>query len=327
MKPMLIPSSDYIAHVANAVDNAHKRIASLSLIFLDHKATNPLLQAFARAQSRGVDVCVSADFSSYSYAAGYGRPATLNSQHVQPATQAKAYLEKHGVSFRWLGSDNMWLIFAGRTHSKWIIVDDTVYSFGGMNVHERSTKNADFMLCIQDATMADFLAEEHARIIRTDAHESWYKSHSFDTTIGTVLIDGGFPGDSIIYDRACQLASQATKLTYISQYCPSGRLARIMKKTGYTAYYNQPDHLDPLTKLLIKTSQRMGGIDNTYTREPYIHAKYLIATMPDSSTRVITGSHNFATAGVWAGTREVALETSDPAIINLLLTFIGAHIV
>jgi cardiolipin synthase len=44
--------------------------------------------------------------------------------------------------------------------------------------------------------------------------------------------------------------------------------------------------------------------------------------MADGSKVAITGSHNFASGGVWLGTREIALETRDPHIIEQLEQFV-----
>ena len=44
------------------------------------------------------------------------------------------------------------------------------------------------------------------------------------------MTDGGFQGDSIIYRSACELARQADSVLLVSQYCPTGKLSRILKQ-------------------------------------------------------------------------------------------------
>ena len=63
-----------------------------------------------------------------------------------------------------------------------------------------------------------------------------------------------------------------------------------------------------------------------YGRDQYLHAKFILFTMPDGSKVAITGSHNFMFGSVAFGTREIALETSDTAIIAQLEHFFKTHI-
>jgi cardiolipin synthase len=63
-----------------------------------------------------------------------------------------------------------------------------------------------------------------------------------------------------------------------------------------------------------------------YTRNRYLHAKFMIFTMPDGSKVALTGSHNFVYAGVLLGTREIALETRNPKIIRQLESFFESHV-
>ena len=48
--------------------------------------------------------------------------------------------------------------------------------------------------------------------------------------------------------------------------------------------------------------------------------------MPDGHKTAITGSHNFMMASGLVGTREIALETSDPEIISQLEQFRRDHV-
>nr|MBP6038525.1 hypothetical protein [Candidatus Saccharimonas sp.] len=59
---------------------------------------------------------------------------------------------------------------------------------------------------------------------------------------------------------------------------------------------------------------------------PYLHAKFMIGTMPDGSKRAITGSHNFMFGSGLMGTREIALETTDTKIIRQLERFIDTYV-
>lgn len=321
----LIPARSYIETVSHSIDNAQKRIVSTSLIFLNDPSTKRLVTSLATASRRGVDVSVNADFSSFSYSAGGVRPASYFSSHVASAKSSREILIKSGAEFHWMGQ-NVWFMFAGRTHSKWIVVDDEVFTFGGMNISHKATRNTDYMFHFKDHHLAHKLISEHNRIQSANKLGATYKSHHFECDYGTVLVDGGMVGDSLIYKRACELAEQASSISLVSQYCPSGRLGRAIKSKDHKVYFNNPHNLDFLTKGLITYAQKVSGLTNLYARKKYIHAKYMIVELPDGTSRAITGSHNFTPAGVWAGTREIALETSDETIINKLKDFTTSYI-
>jgi hypothetical protein len=119
------------------------------------------------------------------------------------------------------------------------------------------------------------------------------------------------------------LAEIAEKVVFVSQYCPTGKLARILKKHGKVKlYYNKPANAPGLNKFVIAFSAFVSGLKTSYRKKAYVHAKFIIFTMADGSKRAITGSHNFAYTGVLLGTREIALETGDSAIIDQLETFL-----
>jgi len=92
-------------------------------------------------------------------------------------------------------------------------------------------------------------------------------------------------------------------------------------------YANSPDlAYGPDTKLMISLSQKSSGQKNTYTRKRYIHAKFMIFTMPDGSKKALLGSHNFFKLTSIVGTREIDLETSNPEIIAQLEKFFRDNI-
>lgn len=140
------------------------------------------------------------------------------------------------------------------------------------------------------------------------------------------LFDGGIVGQSIIYKRALDLAEKAEHITFVSQYCPSGKLAEYLKKKNAAVYYNRPLQADGLNRFAIRFNQFFTGIKTLYTRPRYLHAKFMIFTMKNGTKVAITGSHNFAYTGVLLGTREIALETKDPEVIEQLEAFIAKEI-
>ena len=236
-------------------------------------------------------------------------------------TKLERRMKRHGANFRWLGRNSN-ITLAGRTHSKWLIIDDIVYSFGGLNVGEESFDNTDYLLKFHNAELASRLFSEHLRLMGADRGGHASRSHKFALDkSSTVLIDGGLLGDSIIYRRACALAKEAESITLVSQYCPTGKLSRILRRKQATIYFNHWRRAGALNKLLIQIGMLSARQRTLYERVPYLHAKFMICTMPDGKKVAITGSHNFMFSSGFLGTREIALETTDKRIIMQLEKF------
>lgn len=325
MSPKLIPSSEYIDRLVRDINRSHRRICVAALIVQQLNDTSPIIRALIAAATRGVDVSVTADFSTYSYLAGHMRPRSIYHHQVRAASDMVHRLNAHGVQFRWLGMHHPFF-FAGRTHSKWCVIDDIVYCFGGINLHGKLSGDTDFMFRFHDATLANLIAGEHHRILATDKAEATYRSRSIKTRHGIVHIDGGLIGDSGIYRRAQALADQASSILLVTQYAPVGTFARRLKEVRSQVYYNQPARQESFTRALIHVGQLQSGLQSNYMREAYLHAKYMIVTDADGLQTALTGSHNFVPFGGWFGTREIALETQDPDIIRQLIKFYEQHV-
>lgn len=325
MNARLLSPDEYLADAIDHITSATSRVSLLTMIIVEDEATHSLIDALCNAAKRGVSVTVAADMFTYTEIGGHFHLNTRHSKKVRHLTDMQNRLRKAGANFRWLGAVASSLI-NGRTHSKWLVVDDDVYAFGGVNLYELGIRNIDYMFRLKDSLLADRLASEAQRILDADHNNHAYRAHKFGDDVNCVLIDGGFAGDSIIYRHACKLAQKATHITYVSQFCPTGKLGRLLEKTDSTLYFNPWNQASSLNALAIRLGSALSGLKTNYSRQEYIHCKCMIFTLPDGSKRAITGSHNFSAAGVWLGTREVALETSDSHIIKQLERFIAKHI-
>ena len=322
----LISPTEYVAQAAELVRGAQKRVFLISMVMADHPHTNELFAALKDAARRGVEVKVAADIFTFGEVNGGFLPIRYYSPGTKDTNTMVKVLKKSGVKFHWLGRSRM-TIFNGRTHSKWCVVDDTSFVFGGVNLYDGEIDNVDYMFRVNDAHLADRLVEEQLRIYRSERTSGNYPSIAVEQTDKKILIDGGIIGQSIIYRRACELAEEAESIQFVSQYCPTGKLARILKnKKHVKLYFNKPTNTHGLNKLVINFSQFVSGLQTSYRKKRYLHAKFIIFTMEDGTKRAITGSHNFAYTGVLLGTREIALETADPAIISQLEDFIANRI-
>ncbi len=321
----LITSRAYSRRVLRAIQRAQTRVYVTSLIIQQHDDASEIIIALIRASERGVDVRVVGDYSTHAYLDGRLNPYYGFVKQVKNARELANRLRSHGVIFDWIGSHSPFL-FAGRTHVKWIIADTTVFSFGGINLHETFSHDLDYQLELDDKKLADKLAGEHLSIVSANHLEAPRLSCSFTSEYGEVLIDGGLVFDSIIYRRAVELVATAENILLVTQYCPTGKLAKLMQRTNYKLYFNNPHTRDLFTNVLIKTGKHLARLENSYTNKPYIHAKFMIVTHKDGSKTAITGSHNFITYGGILGTREIALQTTDPHIIGALEQFYTKYI-
>lgn len=318
MKLILPP--DYVRQAAADIRKATKRVRLIAMVIADHPATHELISELEAAARRGVSVKVSADVFTYGEVTGSFLPISYYSPNAKLATKMAKDLKAAGVQFEWLGHGRL-TMFNGRTHSKWCVVDDRSYVFGGVNMYEGGIHNIDYMFKVDDPLLADRLVYEQDRIKKAERSATNYPSVVYELNGNKVMFDGGIVTQSVIYRRACELAVQADKVLFVSQYCPSGRLGRILRKKKSKLYFNRPEQASFFNRLLIRINMATSTLKSRYKKPAYLHAKFIVFTMPDGSKVAITGSHNFAYTGVLLGTREVALETKDPSVIKQLEAF------
>lgn len=323
--PKLILPQEYVKNATEQIKKAKKRVALLTMVLVHDKATDELLDALCEAAERGVEVSVAADSFTYTDFQGSYIPTTYRSGRVRDAMDMQKRFRSVGAQFNWLGRLSM-VAFVGRTHIKWCVVDDTVYAFGGVNLDQPSIQHTDYMFTVQNEELASRIIAEQERIIKADRSGHAYRSHRFGDDDNMVLIDGGFLGDSIIYRRACYWAERATHVTLVSQYCPTGKLSRLLKKVDSDLYFNHWTNAGLLNRFVIRFGMATSKHVTSYNRRPYLHAKFIIFSLPDGKKVAITGSHNFVSGGVLLGTREVALETSNKRIISQLERFHKDHV-
>ena len=322
----LISPTQYVEQASEAMQKATKRIYLLSLVIADHPKTHSLIVELEAAAKRGVEVVVMADIFTFGEVSGGFLPIRYYSTGARDTNRMVRRLKHAGVKFTWLGRARLTL-FNGRTHTKWCIIDDTIFTFGGVNLFDGGIENVDFMFRLDNARLSDRLVDEQKRLQEAERRSTNFPSVEYEHGEETVLIDGGIIGQSVIYRRACELAEQAASIVFVSQYCPTGKLARILKKRQTSLYYNRVSQALGLNKLTIAVNQFVSGLKTLYEKDTYLHSKFIIFTMKDGSKRAITGSHNFAYIGVLLGTREIALETSNPNIINQLETFLQDEVI
>ncbi|HEU4830615.1 MAG TPA: phospholipase D-like domain-containing protein, partial [Candidatus Saccharimonadales bacterium] len=140
---LLLPV-DYVNDAANHIRNAKTRVSFLSMVVADDVVTNEFITALTDAAERGVVVEVAADIFTYGELGGFFLPSRYRTRQSRSTSRLVKRLKKSGIKFTWLGRSNA-TIFSGRTHIKWCVVDDTIYSFGGVNLYQKGISHTDYM--------------------------------------------------------------------------------------------------------------------------------------------------------------------------------------
>lgn len=323
--PELLVSDDYIADATARIRNAKRRVYVTTLTLAHEPKTDELLDALVLAALRGIEVHVAADVFTYLDVTGLFLPKRYLTRKKRTSMDLTRRLTEAGVHFSWLGRDRD-LPFRGRTHTKFCVVDDVAYSFGGVNLDDQGITNNDFMLRVADPELADQLAELFHRVDRANLVWRGHRSIAYKHGKDHVLIDGGIVGDSIIYRKAVKWAKKAERVVLVSQYCPTGELGRIIKAREHEIYFNRPRNASLANRLLIRWSMLRERTQSLYRHRRYLHAKCVVFYLPKGKRVAITGSHNFVWGGVVLGTREIALQTKNPDLIDQVEAFIDEHV-
>lgn len=308
----VVLARDYIAQLLALIQSAQKRVTLAAMVVRVGPATEPVLQACVDAARRGVAVHVTADvFGQHNINSLSGVSRKSFRQECAQTRELLNEIHALGGTVDWVGRMGL-NPYAGRYHCKATIIDDDVFSFGGINFCDDALGNIDYMLHTKDAALATKLAHLVTTMPAVDM-EIAVNAHS------TILYDAGKKGESIIYDRVCQLAAVSKKVTYISQMCPTGKLSDALKNTESVCYFNQPTKTGiRLSSLAQQWDNWRAQVANSYEGDAYIHAKCMLFELNDGTKAVVSGSHNFSWRGVAFGTKEVALQSTDPDLWRTL---------
>jgi hypothetical protein len=317
----LFDSNDYYQTLIRDIPKAKHRIVLAAMVVLWGGKTEPVFEALLAAAKRGVKVTVLLDIFT---AATIINGAKHGRQRWQKTNSLLQELHSLGATIYRVGQMGV-NPYRGRCHIKITIVDDIVYSFGGINFSDEQLVITDYMLHAQDAPYADCLAElvdriGHSKGALPNGEEILDAQH-------TVLFDGGGLKDSVIYDKACELAAQAKRVYYVSQMAPSGELAKLLAETATVYYTNRPDQMRGPAALAQAFDLQRLRIPNSYTRSRFIHAKFILFELGGGRKALVSGSNNFSYRGVAYGTKEVALYSTDKTLWQELYDYMEAEII
>ena len=322
----LLTAQTYYDELAAAIPEAHNRILINAMNVSWNGKTAPLAESLMAALTRNVQVTIVGDaytrlddsldrISGNRHIHKGWRQTETVSRQLQEAGARVTYLGKLGLN-----------PFKGRCHTKITVIDDTAYAFGGVNFFDKGFGFQDYMLRSKDPLLADSLGS-----LVVDIARGRLPDHDMATALdehNTLLFDVGTPGKSIIYDEACGLVERARNVWCVTQYPPSGRLSDALRAIGATCYFNRlQSGLGSLpANMSIMLDNLRRPIKNQYDHKKYLHAKCILAEMPDGSKQLLTGSHNFSYRGVRYGTKEIALRSSDEGLWQQLYEFIQKEI-
>lgn len=274
------------------------------------------------AAKRGLEVRIVGDqFSKFQANILHVKRAGTNNWRYM--TKINDQLQAAGIHITFVGKLGV-NPFSGRTHSKITILDDRIFTFGGINFSDSSFANTDYMLDMHDTLLADRLYRLVRAIEKDEA-----TLPDLEEQVGgeaTLLFDGGTPKQSIIYETACNITASARKIYYVSQMCPSGRLAKNINAADNKCYFIRPGQADPPANLALIVDKARYKVTNQYTGSRYIHAKFILTEDKNGSRHILSGSNNFSWRGIAYGTKEIAVHSTNPELWQQFYDFLQTEV-
>lgn len=243
-------------------------------------------------------------------------------------------------------------------HIKMVIADSIAF-LGTMNLRAIDFQISNFMMKITDTRIVDAIKEVSDLIdqgmLRKDLRREFVAPNGHSKI--ELLVDAGNKYQSVIYDRGVEMARSlrsGDEFTFISQWPPIktmvfGKIvSRLTHKTDQRFFGKIYSKLFNTTKPQVKGKFLMSpeeyhhpikgagrilqrSIEKKYGDNSNIqiknlarqtHAKALLIKRADGSREVLYGSHNFTRFTVRNGTREMAMWTDDPVVVDKIVTFL-----
>ncbi len=306
-RPTLIPASRFPHKFISEVTDAKRRVVICTMTMAAGHSLDDICQALLLALDRGISVTIFYDVYS-----------ELSFHH--PGRQLKL-LADAGADIQRQGSIGI-NPFKGRYHQKIYVVDDVVFSFGGVNMKEKNFNAIDYIVGWKNKALADVMVKHLIDDKTRQNQQVTLDKHN------TVLIDAGQPGQSIIEEKAIELALLSRTAVVISRMAPSAGLVRALSNTHSSRYfYNRLKTAGWATRVSLLIDNHKLGLVNEYHGNSYLHAKCIIFEMMDGKQCVLTGSHNFNQRGVAYGTHEVALLSYDAQFYEQCQSFVSTYVV
>lgn len=320
---ILTPAAAYYDALITGIPKAQKRVIIHAMTIWWGPRTEQLVPLLIDAARRGVEVRLVGDRYS-KFQATVPRLARTPAPTWRHTHAVNQHLRQNNVHVTYIGKVGL-NPYRNRCHSKITLIDDHIYTFGGVNFTDDSFENHDNMLAVQDTLLADDLYQL-VRSIEQDPVTPLPDLRKPLDEINTLLFDGGTPGVSAIYETACEVVAQAKKVYFVSQMSPSGKLAELITAIDNECYMIKPSQAEMPANLDLMWDMHRYKIKNYYTGTRFIHAKLILTEGRDGSKHVISGSNNFSWRGVKYGTKEIALHSTDPHLWQDFYDFLHKEI-
>lgn len=318
------PGPSYYQDLLRHIPGAKQRIVIHSMALYWGERTLPIARLLEDAVKRGIEVRIVGD--TYCKFELRTRPLMETGSYPWRKTAViNKRLQDLGVRVTYMGKIGI-NPFKNRCHSKITLIDNYIWTFGGINFTDRSFENYDYMLHTQNTVLADQLYTLVRRIEENSPTPFPDTSDELDDQ-NTMLFDGGKQGSSVIYETACSLAANAKKIYLVSQMCPSGILAERINQTDNECYFVTPAQTSTPNNIGILIDQARYKIKNQYKKNTYIHAKFILTIDNDGTKHILSGSNNFSWRGVAYGTKEIALHSTDPKLWDTFYEYMQRKII
>ena len=324
--------ANYFIQLSKDIEHCkpHDRIVVAAMTFdQNDPLINALLKNLALAAQRGIETILAVD--AYCFLIGNRNiPGPLEFSrkinHVSsPQFQAKSRflnnLRAQGVKVVITNPPPRRLSnpFAGRSHAKYAVINDTAY-LGGCNLD--SSTDYDLMVSCTDKRLADWLYNYALALIRNGGRNKLYR-HDQVLDLGThmkLLLDVGIPGQSEILQHAYYVIDHAKQnLMLTCMIFPDGSVMQHLIKAHERGVHirllcNHPAKLRFPSNLYHRFQMRHHQNlvpDSFYDHQLPRSGEFLHLKVLASENAAIVGSHNFVDIGVKLGTIEMALYTEE----------------
>ena len=221
--------------------------------------------------------------------------------------------------------------FAGRSHIKGAVINDTAY-IGGPNLH--NVDRVDAALEIPNAELADFVFASLKRLEKTgDARTAVQEGQTYFADGSSLLLDSGERQKSYIQSFARRLIASAQEddwLLFTTQFVPRGQILQDLAAAHERGVDVQAIFTPPSGKNAVMSASERFAFHRLRKTLPKGLVKKLIlpsnkpvhAKVIATPRNVLVGSHNFDPRGIQFGTAEIAYACSSTELGQKL----GEHI-
>lgn len=331
---VFLSRSEYFAEITNTISRSKKGdyIALATMNFQTENSCAELIEALKNSSKNGAQVSLLYD--SYNYLTNkYSMPGPLFWNTELPKNpklnpwktlyKTVQQLENIGVktTLTNIPQKIFTLPFAGRSHIKFCVINETVY-IGGCNLS--SSSDIDIMLKITNSKLANQIKNLNKKIqsyknvsVALNNKDVIYKI-SPDIEL---IIDAGVKKQSLIFDNALELIDGAKEYIFMTcQFFPNSATIKKLQDAynrgvKIELFYNNPSK-QPFPKnllhYLVRTYYKFLLPADFFNNELpknnlYIHSKILL-----NEKTCLIGSHNYVKAGVSFGTAEICLKVNNP---------------